>query len=122
MGVYAIDHVQLAMPAGAEAQARAFYVDVLGFTEIQKPAELAQRGGAWFKAGEVELHLGIEQDFRPARKAHPALLVKDIRTLVEAILGAGGEVDTSQPALAGYRRVHVSDPFGNRIEIMEKLG
>jgi hypothetical protein len=72
---------------------------------------LAHRGGAWFKAGEVVLHLGVEQDFRPARKAHPALLVKDIRTLVEAILGAGGEVDTSQPALAGYRRVHVSDPL-----------
>jgi catechol 2,3-dioxygenase-like lactoylglutathione lyase family enzyme len=120
MNIYAIDHVQLAMPAGAEDRARAFYVEVLGFHELRKPPELAKRGGAWFHAGGVQLHLGVEADFRPARKAHPAFLVEDLEALTAKIRAAGGEIDTGQPQIEGYRRIHVFDPFGNRLELMEK--
>lgn len=121
MKILAIDHVQLAMPAGEEEKARAFYIDLLGFTEVPKPAELAKRGGAWFESGRVRLHLGVENDFRPARKAHPALLVDDLDGLMAAAQAAGCETDTSQPPLDGYKRAHIFDPFGNRIELMEKL-
>lgn len=121
MKIYAIDHVQLAMPAGEEAQARAFFCGVLGMTEVPKPAVLAARGGAWFAAGAVQLHLGVEAEFRPARKAHPALLVDDLAALTAALFAAGVAVVDNEPALEGYRRVHIHDPFGNRIELMEKL-
>jgi catechol 2,3-dioxygenase-like lactoylglutathione lyase family enzyme len=121
MPILSIDHVQIAMPAGQEEQARAFYVDLLGFTEIPKPAELAKRGGAWFQSHGVQLHLGVEADFRPARKAHPAFNVSDLDALIAKVKGAGYETDTSQPPLDGYKRAHVFDPFGNRIELMEKL-
>lgn len=121
MNILSIDHVQIAMPAGQEEQARAFYVDVLGFTEIPKPAELAKRGGAWFRSGNAQLHLGVENDFRPARKAHPAFLVSDLDELLAKVQKAGYETDTTQPPLEGYKRVHVFDPFDNRIELMEKL-
>jgi catechol 2,3-dioxygenase-like lactoylglutathione lyase family enzyme len=121
MNILSIDHVQIAIPPGGEAQAREFYAGLLGFREIPKPPSLAQRGGAWFESGTVQLHLGSEQEFRPARKAHPAFLVRDLDELTTAIQNAGYEVDTSQPALDGYRRVHIFDPFGNRIELMEKL-
>jgi catechol 2,3-dioxygenase-like lactoylglutathione lyase family enzyme len=121
MTILIIDHVQIAMPSGEEDRARAFYVDVLGFREIPKPAELAKRGGAWFQAQNVKLHLGVEADFRPARKAHPAFLVSDLEELLARVQAAGCETDTSQPLLEGYKRVHVFDPFGNRIELMEKL-
>jgi catechol 2,3-dioxygenase-like lactoylglutathione lyase family enzyme len=120
--ILSIDHVQIAMPAGGEAQARAFYIDLLGFTEIPKPPELAKRGGAWFESGSTQLHLGVEPDFQPARKAHPAFLVDYLDALLTNIKTAGAEVDTSQPALDGYKRAYVFDPFGNRIELMEKLG
>jgi catechol 2,3-dioxygenase-like lactoylglutathione lyase family enzyme len=93
----------------------------LEFTEIPKPAELAKRGGVWFQSQSVQLHLGVENDFRPARKAHPAFLVSDLDGLVSKVQAAGYETDTSQPPLDGYKRVHVFDPFGNRIELMEKL-
>lgn len=119
--ILSIDHVQLAMPTGAEDQARSFYIGLLGFREIPKPAELAKRGGAWFESGSALLHLGVEPDFHPARRAHPALIVDDLDALVAQIERAGFETDTSQPALEGYRRAHVFDPFGNRIELMEKL-
>jgi catechol 2,3-dioxygenase-like lactoylglutathione lyase family enzyme len=119
--VLSIDHVQIAMPGGEEDRARAFYVEQLGFTEIPKPPELAKRGGAWFQAGEVQLHLGVEADFRPARKAHPAFLVEELEALLARLRTAGYEPDTSQPPLDGYKRAHVFDPFGNRIELMEKL-
>lgn len=109
------------MPAGEEEKARAFYIRVLGFTEIPKPPELAKRGGAWFQAGNVQLHLGVEADFRPARKAHPAFVVDDLAAILVLAQNAGCEIDTSQPALDGYNRAHVFDPFGNRIELMEKL-
>ena len=122
MKILSIDHIQIAMPPGEEAKARAFYVNVLGFTEIPKPPELAKRGGAWFESGTTQLHLGVEPDFRPARKAHPAFVVDDLDTLLAKIQAEGFEVDASQPALDGYKRAHVFDPFGNRIELMEKLG
>ena len=120
MKILSIDHIQLAIPAGEEEKARAFFVDLLGFTEILKPPELAKRGGAWFQSGNVQLHLGVEADFRPARKAHPAFLVEDLNALLTRVLNAGYETDTSQPPLDGYKRAHIFDPFGNRIELMEK--
>ncbi len=121
MRIYAFDHVQLAMPAGEEARACDFYAGLLGLAEIAKPAELASRGGAWFSNGAVTLHLGVEQDFRPARKAHPALLVEDITTFVARLEAAGYPITRDVP-ISGYDRVHVHDPFGNRIELMERLG
>lgn len=121
MTILSIDHIQIAMPPGEEDRARLFYIDILGFTEIPKPAELAKRGGAWFQAHNVQLHLGVEADFRPARKAHPAFLVTDLDALLTRAREAGYEMDTSQPALDGFKRAHVFDPFGNRIEFIEKL-
>ena len=121
MSILSIDHIQIAMPAGQEDRARAFYVNILGFTEIPKPAELVKRGGAWFQSHGVQLHLGVEADFRPARKAHPAFIVSDLDLLVAKVQDAGYETDTSQPPLDGYKRAHIFDPFGNRIELMEKL-
>ena len=109
------------MPAGEEDQARAFYIQQLGFTETPKPPDLAKRGGVWFQSGDVQLHLGVESDFRPARKAHPAFLVDDLDALIAKAQIAGYETDMSQPPLVGYKRAHVFDPFGNRIELMEKL-
>jgi catechol 2,3-dioxygenase-like lactoylglutathione lyase family enzyme len=120
MTILSIDHVQIAMPSGEEDKARAFYIHVLGFDEIPKPRELAKRGGAWFQTQNVQLHLGVEADFRAARKAHPAFIVTDLDTLVAKVREAGYETDTSQPPLDGYKRAHVFDPFGNRIELMEK--
>ena len=120
MTIVGIDHVQLAMPAGREDEARAFYGGVLGIPEKAKPEELARRGGVWFESDAVKLHLGVEADFRPARKAHPALLVRDLRALVARLCGAG--IDVVEDALAGYDRVYVADPFGNRLELMEPVG
>ncbi len=121
MKILSIDHIQLAMPAGEEDKARAFFIHLLGFHEIQKPAELAKRGGAWFGSGSVQLHLGVEADFRPARKAHPAFLVDDLDGIISKVQSVGLETDTSQPALDGYKRAHVFDPFGNRIELMQRV-
>jgi catechol 2,3-dioxygenase-like lactoylglutathione lyase family enzyme len=119
MTILAIEHVQLAMPAGREADAREFYSRLLGIPEIPKPPELAKRGGAWFESGSLKIHLGVEADFRPARKAHPALLVRDLRALADRLREAGVEV--IEDPLEGYVRVYVADPFGNRIELMERL-
>ncbi|MFZ0817188.1 MAG: VOC family protein [Candidatus Sulfotelmatobacter sp.] len=113
----AIDHVQLAMPAGEEERARAFYGDLLGMMELSKPPELAKRGGCWFESGGVQLHLGVESDFRPAKKAHPALRCTDYSALVRRLREAGAEVVEPQD-IAGVRRCHVHDPFGNRIELV----
>ena len=118
MRIHGIDHVQLAMPAGREDDARAFYADVLGIPEKPKPPHLAARGGCWFSADGVELHLGVEADFRPARKAHPALLVDDLPVLVRRLGEAGVEVVDDEP-LPGYDRVYVADPFGNRVELLQ---
>lgn len=117
MTVIGIEHVQLAMPAGREAEARKFYSGLLGIPETPKPPELAKRGGAWFEDSSVKIHLGVEADFRPARKAHPALLVRDLRTLVARLREA--RVDVVEEPLDGHYRVYVADPFGNRIELME---
>jgi catechol 2,3-dioxygenase-like lactoylglutathione lyase family enzyme len=121
MNILGIDHVQLAMPAGGEEKARLFFINLLGFREIPKPPELAKRGGTWFQAGTAQLHLGVEADFRPARKAHPALVVDDLDGIIVKIQSTGVDVDTTQPPLDGFKRAHIFDPFGNRIELLEKL-
>jgi catechol 2,3-dioxygenase-like lactoylglutathione lyase family enzyme len=118
--IVGLDHVQLAMPRGGEERARAFYAGVLGMSEAAKPADLAARGGCWFEAGGVHLHLGVENPFAPAKKAHPALLVADLAAL-RARLAAGGVTFTEGTPLEGYARGDVADPFGNRIELMQRL-
>lgn len=118
--IQAIHHVQLAMPAGGEDEARRFYSDLLGLPERVKPPHLAIRGGCWFEEGPVRLHLGVEHDFRPARKAHPALLVDDLEALSEDLAAAGFPTSPDEP-LPGYHRLYVDDPFGNRIELLEQL-
>jgi catechol 2,3-dioxygenase-like lactoylglutathione lyase family enzyme len=114
-----LHHVQLAMPAGQEGAARAFYSGVLGLTEEQKPGNLAGRGGAWFRRGALRLHLGVDPDFHPARKAHPALLVRDLAELAARCLAAGFPPITDEP-LEGLDRIYVLDPFGNRLELLER--
>ena len=116
--VLRVDHVQLAMPPGREAEARAFYSGLLGIPETEKPPNLAVRGGCWFENDAVKVHLGVEADFHPARKAHPALIVDDVASLVATMHQAGVTVRAGEP-LDGYTRVYVDDPFGNRIELME---
>jgi catechol 2,3-dioxygenase-like lactoylglutathione lyase family enzyme len=111
------DHVQLAMPAGEEDRARNFYRDLLGMTEIPKPPELAKRGGCWFSSGSVQIHLGIEADFHPARKAHPALCCRDYHELVARLHAANVEVKDDNN-IPDVHRCHLSDPFGNRIELI----
>ena len=118
--ILAIDHVQLAMPAGGEDLARSFYRDLLRLAEMPKPANLARRGGVWFADGNLKLHLGVDPDFRPARKAHPALLVANLPALLAACTQAGVPPTEDEP-LEGYARAYVYDPFGNRIELLEPL-
>jgi len=120
MRIRQIDHVQLAMPPGGETEARAFYERVLGIPEAPKPPNLAKRGGCWFVRDAVKIHLGVEDDFRPARKAHPALLVEDLSALKTLLAIAGYTTRTDEP-LEGYDRIYVDDPFGNRLELMEPL-
>jgi catechol 2,3-dioxygenase-like lactoylglutathione lyase family enzyme len=116
--VTGLHHVQLAVPADSEDTARAFYGGLLGMTELDKPAALAARGGCWFRGGTWELHLGVEADFRPARKAHPGVLVEGIAGLAERLTDAGVPVDWDDN-FPGYRRFHAHDPFGNRLEFLE---
>lgn len=118
MQIKRLDHVQLAMPAGGEDLARAFYERTLGIPEVRKPAHLAVRGGCWFESGPLKIHLGIEQDFRPAKKAHPAFIVADLPALLRRLVENGYPVVEDQP-LEGYDRRYVNDPFGNRLELME---
>ena len=106
MKLISIDHVQIAIPAGGEDSARSFYLDVLGFNEIPKPAELATRGGVWFRSENVQLHLGIEPNFQPAQKAHPAFIVDDLNSFIAKAENAGFKTDTSQPALDGFLRLY----------------
>jgi len=113
----AIDHVQLAMPAGEEEFARHFYRDLLGMTELPKPVELAKRGGCWFASGAVQIHLGVEADFRPAKKAHPALRCGDYEGTTGRLSAAGVHVQDDEN-IPGLRRCHISHPFGNRIELI----
>ena len=121
MKITDIDHVQLAMPPGEEDKARAFYGGVLGLSEQAKPENLAKRGGAWFGEGNLKIHLGVEIDFRPARKAHPAFNVEGLRELRAQCEAAGYETIDDEP-LQGYDRFYVHDPFGNRIEFLEPRG
>ncbi len=110
-----IDHVQLAIPVDGEDVARSFYIEVLGLTEVPKPAAMAGRGGAWFEAGDVRVHVGAEEDFVPARKAHPALSLRGLRRFVEE----RGLDATWNTEIEGLVRCHVSDPFGNRVELID---
>lgn len=118
--VFGIDHVQLAMPAGEEEAAEAFYRDVLGFEVVPKPPALAARGGRWFKRGAAQIHLGVEADFRPARKAHPALTVSPFEPMLARLERAGVEFRWSdEEGGPGIRRGYVDDCFGNRIELID---
>jgi len=118
MKIRRLDHVQLAMPAGREDEARAFYQGILGIPEVPKPAHLAPRGGCWFEQGDLKVHLGVEAQFSPARKAHPAFIVDDLGSLVQSLRSAGYRVVADQP-LEGHDRMFADDPFGNRIELMQ---
>ena len=118
MSIRALHHVQLAMPKGKEDEARAFYQDLLGLTEVKKPPILAARGGVWFEHGNVRVHLGVERGFRAAQKAHPAFEVDGISSLF-ALLAAAGVVITRDENLPGFVRGYVADSFGNRIELLE---
>lgn len=120
MTLLALDHVQLAMPAGRESEAVAFYDGLLGITHVAKPPHLAARGGCWFEDGGLKLHLGVDPDFRPARKAHPALRVRDLPSLLATLHAAGIRIVDDEP-LEGHTRAYVDDPFGNRIELLEPL-
>jgi catechol 2,3-dioxygenase-like lactoylglutathione lyase family enzyme len=118
MTVTGIDHVQVAGPAGCEGAARAFYGGLLGLEEVEKPAALVARGGCWFRAGAQELHVGVEEPFAPARKAHPGLLVDDLGAL-RARLEAEGIAVQQADDLPGSERFHAADPFGNRLEFRQ---
>lgn len=113
-----LDHVQLACPRGGEDDARRFYGELLGLREIDKPEPLRSRGGVWFECGPQQLHLGVEEPFTPARKAHPALLVASVAAL-EELAARVGDVKWDED-LPGYRRFYVSDPFGNRLELLTR--
>jgi catechol 2,3-dioxygenase-like lactoylglutathione lyase family enzyme len=115
-----LHHVQLAMPRGAEDRAREFFVGVLGMTELVKPPRLATRGGAWFGSGAVELHLGVEEPFQPARKAHPGVLVEDLDELADRLTSKDIQLMWDDD-LPGFRRIYVSDPFGNRLEFLQAV-
>ncbi|MFD0671154.1 VOC family protein [Cohnella sp. GCM10027633] len=118
-----IDHVQLAAPPGCEPEARRFFGGMLGWTEIPKPEPLRGRGGVWFECGGAhQVHIGVQRDFVPAAKAHPAFLVRDLASLREHLLRGGVSIlDDDARAEEGVTRFYVSDPFGNRLEFMELL-
>ncbi|MFI2434800.1 glyoxalase [Streptomyces sp. NPDC018693] len=118
--IVAVDHVQLAAPPGSEDRLRAYYVTVLGMTEIPKPPVLAARGGCWFQAGFVQLHVGTEQDFRPARKAHPGLRVTGIERYGVRLAAHGAPVEWDEN-LPGHKRFYSHDPVGNRLEFLEPV-
>jgi predicted enzyme related to lactoylglutathione lyase len=113
----AIDHFQLAMPASEEETARKFFRDLLGMTEIPKPTELAKRGGCWFQSAAVQIHVGVDKDFHPATKAHPALRCRDYASLISRLRSAGVVV-RDDFEIPGVTRCHILDPWGNRIELI----
>lgn len=117
--IVGLDHVQLAIPAGGEDEARRFYGSLLGLTEVPKPPALSGRGGCWFVGPGTALHLGADSEFRPARKAHVALLVDDLHAL-RASLGEAGVMTTDDDAAAGVRRFYAFDPFGNGLELVDR--
>jgi catechol 2,3-dioxygenase-like lactoylglutathione lyase family enzyme len=112
-------HVQLAMPPGGEDAATAFYAGALGMEPLEKPSHLQGRGGQWFRAGHLELHLGVQDGFAPSAKAHPALLVRGLRALRAALEEAGSSIE-DDTHLEGHERCYVRDPFGNRLELIEE--
>ena len=116
--IASLDHIQLAAPTGCEAAAREFYGVLLGMREIEKPEPLRVRGGCWFECGHQQLHIGVEPDFRPARKAHPAFAVDNLDDLRQALLSRGVKV-SDDVSLPGVRRFHAQDPWGNRLEFLE---
>jgi catechol 2,3-dioxygenase-like lactoylglutathione lyase family enzyme len=113
-----IDHVQIAVPEGCETAARDFYGSILGLKEIEKPPVLHARGGCWFECGSQQLHIGVEKDFRPARKAHPAFAVFHLDELRETLTALGVKV-VEDDHLRGARRFYAEDPWGNRLEFVE---
>jgi catechol 2,3-dioxygenase-like lactoylglutathione lyase family enzyme len=117
----ALDHVQIAAPRGCEDEARQFFGDLLELDEVEKPEPLRARGGVWFRLGTQQLHVGVTENFEPARKAHPAFSVgaDDLDTLAERLSAAGEKVDWDD-ALPGERRFYTADPWGNRIEIVAR--
>jgi catechol 2,3-dioxygenase-like lactoylglutathione lyase family enzyme len=124
----ALHHVQVACPPGGEDDARRFYADGLGLTEVEKPSALRGRGGAWFREYDVrgavvaEIHVGVEEPFTPARKAHPAFVVEDLYAVAGSLASAGFEVDEGErDTFAGYRRFHTHDGAGNRVEVLQPL-
>jgi catechol 2,3-dioxygenase-like lactoylglutathione lyase family enzyme len=121
MKVYAVDHIQLAIPPEGENLAREFYGEILGLREKLKPEHLAKRGGIWFEQYDLKLHLGIDYNFYPAKKAHPGLLVEDLDEIVSRCEKSGYSFLAGED-VEGYRQVYVTDPFGNRIELLELIG
>jgi catechol 2,3-dioxygenase-like lactoylglutathione lyase family enzyme len=115
-----LHHVQTAIPAGGEEAARRFYGDLLGPHEIPKPANLRARGGVWFATASLPLHLGVDPAFRPATKAHVAFQVPDLPALRRRLLAAGHHITIDEP-LPGYDRCHTTDPFGNRVEVLQSI-
>lgn len=118
MAITGLDHVQLAMPEGGEAEARAFYCGLLGFEEVEKPELLRRAGGLWLRSGAANVHLGVETPFSPARKAHPCFATLDPDAVAEALRQASRPVEWDD-RLAGVRRFFSADPFGNRLEFMQ---
>jgi catechol 2,3-dioxygenase-like lactoylglutathione lyase family enzyme len=118
MTVTGIDHVQVAAPRGCEDKARAFYGGLLGLEELAKPEALRANGGCWFRAGAQQLHVGVEEPFAPARKAHPGLVVADLDALAARLGGEGIDVSWDE-SVPGTRRFHAADPFGNRLEFRQ---
>ncbi len=119
--VVGLHHIQLAMPEGEEDAAEKFYGYLLGLEQISKPPALAPRGGVWFRGRDMELHLGVEDGFSPAFKAHPALMVEGLEQLLARLDAAGIRVVDDEVQLEGFHRVYVRDPFGNRIELIEPV-
>jgi catechol 2,3-dioxygenase-like lactoylglutathione lyase family enzyme len=116
---WVLDHVQVAIPQGAEGLCDAFYCDLLGFEILEKPTRLAVRGGRWYRAGACEVHVGVEVDFRPAKKAHPGLTTDAYDEVLARLRRAGVDV-VENDEIPGVRRCHVADPVGNRLEISER--
>ena len=115
-----IDHIQLAAPIGSEDEARSFFQGVLSLDEVEKPHELKKNGGVWFSNGHIHIHVGIEEPFIPAKKAHPAFEVSDIDALASHIIEKGVSIQEDH-RLPGAKRFYVNDPFGNRLEFLEWL-
>ncbi|MEQ8315341.1 MAG: VOC family protein [Gammaproteobacteria bacterium] len=120
MQIIGIDHIQIAIPFGGENLGRAFYGELLGLTEISKPEDLAANGGVWFELGDLQLHLGIDPEFKPAKKAHPGLIVSDLDSLAAKLKAQGYEITEAAP-VEEMSRFFTADPFGNRLEFLEPL-